>query len=88
MKMEFTGDDFCDADRCRGNGKHTVYCNGPENALIANARLREMLTAAPVVYARKSPADGEWTAWGDVQSKDRISGDTHRARLVDIEKLK
>lgn len=50
-------------------------------AAAASARLVEMLKDAPVVYCRMD--DGKWAA-------DEHSGfarSTHRARLVDIEKV-
>lgn len=54
----------------------------PEMLAIANARLEQMLSEAPVVYADKRHAEIQ-NVW--VPSKP---GNTHTARLVDIQEIK
>jgi hypothetical protein len=90
MKLEFKPEDFA-----------TAWCE-PENAhkemdvilatsiaKLANARLREWLEAAPIVYR---DVKGDWFAaievWRDKPNERRMrEGETHRARLVEIEEL-
>jgi hypothetical protein len=80
-QLQFTAEDFSAFFEQR-----TLRNYACEAAEIANARLAEMLAAAPVVYALKyrDTFDGTrgWTT-------HYMPGyDTHRARLVDVEELK
>jgi hypothetical protein len=76
MKLEFKASDF---EGLREKG----VSNGGMAAHIANERLREMLDAATVIYARKVP-HGYVSLSGTLSKPEH----THRIRVVEIEELK
>ncbi len=87
-KLRFTPEDFlemCDME-CRE--VHNRMCNAARAQLAANVRLAEMLPSliaqavaeAPVVYAERRFSVDTWLS---LQMPD----DTHRARLVNVERI-
>jgi hypothetical protein len=80
MKLQFTAEDFKAVADMWANTEFDDYRNcSAEIAEAANARLAEMLAAAPVVYG--NPDVDVW------ESDPTDAGHTHRARLVDVEEL-
>lgn len=84
--MKFKPEDFyvCDevVDGNKCTREHEISLSDKECADLANARLEQMLSEAPVVYADKRHAEIQ-NVW--VPSKP---GNTHTARLVDIKEIK
>lgn len=81
-------DDICTcarAERKREHLEHMSHCASYDAPEIANARFREILKAAPVVYAEKNNELVDPYTWLE---RDMAIDDTHSAKLVNIEELK
>lgn len=93
-KLEFTAADFEDAnlihDWLMVGGGIKVTCYSPEKAArLANARLAEILKDAKVVYGRYDIITNT-ISFSDPQGRQNTANgheDTHRALLINIEKL-
>ena len=84
MKLEFQPADFAVA-WCSPENSHKEMdvVLATEIARVANARLAEMMKDAVAVYSSKYFGPEANHAWGNKQ----MFGDTHRARLVEIEAI-
>lgn len=80
MKLEFHADDF---NIVSGNEANTFLIRAAA-AANANAKLREWLEAAPVVFALQYEDAESYRGW---QPFHQPGFDTHRARLIEIEEM-
>lgn len=75
MKLEFKSEMF-----------PTIMHNN-EAAEIANRLLAEMLKDAPRVYGRNTESGTKYEAPGDWIWEEQADGNTHTARLIEIEEV-